>query len=224
MLGTLVNTATVVVGSAVGMAAGSRLPDRIKAIVMQALGLAVIAIGLQMALGAERRLLAIGCLLLGAICGELLQIEQRLEHLAETLQRRLRSDSSHFVEGFVTATLLYLTGAMTIVGSIQDGTVGDSSVLLIKALLDGVASIALASSFGIGVMYSAAPVFLVQGGITLLASQLAFLSEPEVLDAINATGGLLILGIGINMLEIRRINVGNMLPALLFAIIGGLWF
>ncbi|QQS53608.1 MAG: DUF554 domain-containing protein [Candidatus Competibacteraceae bacterium] len=224
MIGTLVNTGAVVAGSAIGLAAGTRLPERIKLVLMQALGLAVVAIGLRMALEAQHALLAIGCLLLGGITGELLRIEQRLDNLAETLSRTLRSTSSRFVEGFVTATLLYLTGAMTIVGSIQDGTLGDPSVLLVKALLDGVASVALASSLGVGVMVSAVPVLLVQGGITLLAAQLTFLSQPAVLDAINATGGLLILGIGINLLEIGRIHVGNLLPALLYAIIGALLF
>lgn len=224
MIGTLANTGAVVVGSIVGLTAGERLPENLKTIVMQALGLAVVAIGLRMALEAQHVLLAIGCVLLGGISGELLRIEQRLEGLAESLRRRLGSNSEHFVEGFVTASLLYLTGAMTIVGSIQDGTVGDPSVLLIKSLLDGVASVALASSLGIGVLFSALPVLLVQGGITLLAGQLAFLSRPEVLDAVNATGGLLILGIGVNLLEIKKIRVGNLLPGLVYAIIGALWF
>ena len=222
MIGTVVNTGAIMIGSAIGLTAGARLPEGIKVILMQALGLAVITIGLRMALEAQHVLLAIGCLLLGGITGELLRIEQRLEGLAEILRRKLRSNSGRFVEGFVTATLLYLTGAMTIVGSIRDGTVGDPSVLLLKSLLDGVASVALASSLGIGVMCSALPVLVVQGGITLLAAQLAFLSEPAVLDAINATGGLLILGIGINLLEIGRIHVGNLLPALLYAIVGAL--
>ncbi len=224
MLGTWVNTGAVVVGSAIGLAAGARLPAGVKTILMQALGLAVVAIGLRMALEAQHVLLAIGCLLLGGITGELLRLEQRLEGLAEILRQRLRSNSERFVEGFVTASLLYLTGAMTIVGSIQDGTIGDPSVLLVKALLDGVASVALASSLGGGVMFSALPVLLVQGGITLLAAQLAFLSQPAVLDAINAAGGLLILGIGINLLELGRIRVGNLLPALFYAIVGALLF
>ncbi len=224
MLGTLVNTGAVLIGSAVGLVAGPRLPERIKAILIQALGLAVMVIGLRMALQAQHTLLAIACVLLGGLTGELLRIEQRLAGLAEALRHKLRADSSRFVEGFVTATLLYLTGAMTIVGSIQDGTVGDPSVLLIKSLLDGVASIALASSLGFGVMCSALPLLVVQGSITLLAAQLVFLSEPGVLDAINATGGLLILGIGINLLEIRQIQVGNLLPALLYAIVGALIF
>lgn len=224
MLGTLVNTGAVVMGSAIGLTARTRLPERVKVILMQALGLAVVAIGLRMALEAQHVLLAVSCLLLGGVTGELLCIEQRLDTLAEILRRILRSDSSRFVEGFVTASLLYLTGAMTIVGSIQDGTLGDPSVLLVKSLLDGVASVTLASSLGIGVMFSALPVFLVQGSITLLAAQLAFLSQPAVLDAINATGGLLILGIGINLLEIGRIHIGNLLPALFYAIAGALLF
>ena len=224
MIGTLVNTGAVVIGGVIGLTAGTRLPERIKVIWMQALGLAVLAIGLRMALEAQHTLLAIACLLVGGITGELLRIEQRLEVLAERLQQMLQADSSRFVEGFVTATLLYLTGAMTIVGSIRDGTVGDPSVLLIKALLDGVASVALASSLGVGVLFSALPVLVVQGGITLLAGQLAFLSQPAVLDAVNATGGLLILGIGLNLLDIGRIRVGNLLPAVLYAMIGGLLF
>lgn len=220
MIGTLVNTGAIMIGGAVGVTVGPRLPENIKTIVMQGLGLAVVAIGLRMALEAQQTLLAIGSLLLGGITGEVLRIEQRLEGLGETLRHRLRSHSGRFVEGFVTATLLYLTGAMTVVGSIRDGTVGDPSVLLLKSLLDGVASIALASSMGVGVLFSAMPVLIVQGGITLLAGQLAFLSQPAVLDAINAAGGLLILGIGLNLLEIARIRVGNLLPALFYAIGG----
>ena len=222
MIGTLVNTGAVVLGSVIGLTAGERLPENLKTIVMQALGLAVVVIGLRMALEANHALLAIACVLLGGISGELLRIEQRLAGVGEALRRRLRSNSERFVEGFVTASLLYLTGAMTIVGSIQDGTVGDPSVLLIKSLLDGVASVALASSLGVGVLFSALPVLVVQGGITLLAGQLVFLSRPEVLDAVNATGGLLILGIGINLLDLKKIRVGNLLPGLVYAILGAL--
>jgi uncharacterized membrane protein YqgA involved in biofilm formation len=222
MLGTFVNTGAVLLGSAIGIAAGSRLPERVKSILMQALALSVVAIGLRMALGAQHNFLAVGCLLLGGVSGELLRIEQRLEGLAETLRLKLRSESGRFVEGFVTSTLLYLVGAMAIVGSIQDGTSGDPSLLLIKALLDGVASIALASSLGFGVMCSALSVLLVQGGITLLAAHLVFLSDPAVLDAISATGGLLTLGIGINLMDIKQIHVSNLLPALVYAVVGAL--
>jgi hypothetical protein len=223
MTGTLVNTGAVVVGSLLGVVIGKRLPDRIKTIVMQALGLSVILIGLQMALSGTRPLLVIGSLLLGAVTGELLDIEGRIAAMGEWLKRRFRSESPTFVQGFVTASVLYCTGAMVIVGAIRDGTVGDPSILYIKSLLDGVASIAFASSLGSGVAFSALSVFVIQGSITLLASKLAFLQGPVVIEAVTATGGLLILGIGINILEIKQIRVGNLVPALAYAILAALY-
>lgn len=217
------NTGAVVAGSLLGVVIGKRLPDRIKTIVMQALGLSVILIGLQMALSGTRPLLVIGSLLLGAITGELLDIEGRIAAMGEWLKRRFRSESPTFVQGFVTASVLYCTGAMVIVGAIRDGTVGDPSILYIKSLLDGVASIAFASSLGSGVAFSALSVFVIQGSITLLASKLAFLQGPGVIEAVTATGGLLILGIGINILEIKQIRVGNLVPALAYAILAALY-
>ena len=223
MTGTLVNTGAVVAGSLLGVLIGKRLPDRIKTIVMQALGLSVILIGLQMALSGTRPLLVIGSILLGAVTGELMDIEGRIAAIGEWLKRRFRSESSTFVQGFVTASVLYCTGAMVIVGSIRDGTVGDPSILYVKSLLDGVASIAFASSLGLGVAFSALSVFAVQGAITLLASKLAFLQSPMVIESVTATGGLLILGIGINILEIKQIRVGNLVPALVYAAIAALY-
>ena len=213
----------MVAGSLLGVMIGKRLPDRVKTIVMQALGLSVVLIGLQMALSGTRPLLVIGSLLLGAVTGELMDIEGRIAVVGEWLKRRFRSESSTFVQGFVTASVLYCTGAMVIVGSIRDGTVGDPSILYIKSLLDGVASIAFASSLGVGVAFSALSVFAIQGAITLLASKLAFLQGPGVIEAVTATGGLLILGIGINILEIKQIRVGNLVPALVYAILSALY-
>jgi uncharacterized protein len=212
------------VGSLVGILAGKRLPDRLKTLLMQALGLAVLLIGLQMALSGGETLVTVGCLLLGAITGELLRIEQGTERLGAWLKRRFQSDSATFVEGFVSASILYVTGAMMIVGSIQDGTTGDARILYIKSLLDGVGSIAFASTLGIGVAFSALSVFVVQGSITLLASRLLFLQNPVVLGAITATGGLLIVGIGLNILGVTRIRIGNLLPALVYAIIWAVVF
>ena len=219
MTGTLANTGAILVGSLIGISAGKRLPERMKVIVMQALGLSVVFIGIKMALSGGEAIAAIGCVLLGAITGELLRIEQGIERLGEWIKTRARSDSSTFVKGFVSASILYLTGAMMIVGSIQDGTVGDAGTLYIKSLLDGVASIALSSTLGIGVAFSAISVLLVQGTITLLASQLLFMQSPAVLDAVSAAGGLLIVGIGANLLELTKIRIGNMLPAILYAIL-----
>ncbi|MFA5182795.1 MAG: DUF554 domain-containing protein [Syntrophales bacterium] len=223
MKGTLVNTGAVIVGSLIGMAAGKRLPERLKTILMQCLGLSTILIGLQMALSEKDVIPTIGCLLIGAITGELMNIEAAMDRLGEWLKVRARSDSSTFVEGFVTTSLLYVTGAMVIVGSIQDGTTGDATTLYIKSMLDGVASIAFASTLGIGVAFAALSVLFVQGSLTLLASQLAFLQQPAVLGAITATGGLLIVAIGFNLLDMVRIRIGNLLPALIYAVLWALF-
>jgi len=224
LTGTLVNSAAVIAGSMVGLVAGKRLPERIKTILMQGLGLSTMVIGLQMALSGREPLAAIGCLLLGALTGEILRIEQGVERIGGWLKARTGSTSATFVRGFVSASVLYLTGAMMIVGCIQDGTVGDPSTLLVKSLLDGFASVALASTLGVGVAFSALSVLVVQGGLTLLASHLDFLREPAVLGAVTATGGMIILGIGINLLEMARIRIGNFLPALLYAIAWAAWF
>ena len=219
MTGTIVNTGAILAGGLIGLAAGRHMPGRLKTILMQALGLSTLLIGLQMALSAREIIPVVGSLLLGALTGELLRIEDGLEKIGQWLKKRARSDSSTFVEGFVTASLLFCTGAMVIVGAIQDGTTGNATTLYIKAMLDGVASIAFASTLGTGVILSAVSVFLVQGAITLLASNLAFLQEPTVLDAVTSTGGLLIVAIAINLLNIAKIRVGNFLPALFYAVL-----
>jgi len=222
MKGTIVNTAAVIAGSIIGLMVGGRLPERVKTILMQALGLSTLLIGMQMALSIRDVIPTVGCLLLGALTGEVLKIESGLEWLAVWLRDRSHSDSSTFVEGFVNSSLLFCTGAMVIVGSIQDGTTGNATTLYVKAMLDGVASAAFASALGIGVIFSAVSVFLVQGTITLLASRLAFLQESVVLSAITATGGLLIVAIGVNLLGTTKIRIGNLLPTLVYAIIWAL--
>jgi uncharacterized membrane protein YqgA involved in biofilm formation len=224
LTGTFVNTGAILIGSIIGLVAGRHLSERIKTTVMQGLGLSVILIGLQMALSGKEPLTAIGCLLLGALTGELFRIEQGVEWIGEWLKIRSGSSSSTFVQGFVSASVLYLTGAMMIVGAIQDGTVGDTRILYIKSLLDFVASIALTSTLGPGVAFSSLSVLLVQGGVTLLAARLHFLREPAVLAALTATGGLIILGIGINLMSMARIRIGNFLPALLYAIVWTAFF
>ena len=219
MIGTIVNSGAIIAGSMIGIAGGQHLSGRMRAIIMNALGLSIVVVGLHMALTWENLIATIGCVLLGAITGEVLKIETWIETLGELLKRRFRSDSSTFVEGFVSASVLYLTGVLVIIGPIQDGTVGDASTLYIKSLLDGFASMALASTLGVGVAFSALPVFIIQGAITLLAASLLFIQEPHVLNAVTATGGVLILGIGVNILEIKKIPVGNFIPAIFYAII-----
>ncbi len=222
MTGTIVNSGAIIVGSTIGIMAGRHLSERIKAIIMNALGLSVVILGVKMALEGTNLLAAIGCVLLGAVTGEVMRIESWVEFLGIWLKKRFRSDSSTFVEGFVTASVIYLTGVLVIIGPIQDGTVGDTSILYIKSMLDGFASMALASTLGVGVAFSALPVLIVQGSITLLASSLLFLKEPHILNAITATGGILILGIGVNLLDLKKIPIGNFIPAIFYAIIWAL--
>jgi hypothetical protein len=224
MKGTLVNTATVIIGSLIGLAVGSRFTGKIKTIVLQALGLCTLLIGMKMAFKTENILLVIGSLALGGITGELLKIEEGLERIGEIIKSKVKSDSGTFVLGFVTASLVFCVGPMTIVGSIEDGISGDASTLYAKSLLDGFASIAFASSLGVGVFFSSLTVLIFQGTLTLLGSQLTFLIEPRILNELTATGGLMILGIGFYLLDIKRIKVGNFLPSLVFVVILALIF
>jgi uncharacterized membrane protein YqgA involved in biofilm formation len=217
MIGTIANTAAVIAGSILGVSAGRRFDEGLKKILMQALGLAVIVIGLRMAMTAKDLIPPVACLLFGALTGELMRIEGGVELIGQKLKGRFSSGSSTFVQGFVTATILYISGPMTIIGCIQDGTVGNPDTLYLKSVLDGVASIALSSTLGIGVAFSAASVLLVQGSMTLLAAHMMFLQEPAVLQLITSTGGMIILGIGINLLELTVIRVGNLIPALVYA-------
>lgn len=224
MKGTLVNTATVIIGSMIGLAIGSRFTEKIKTIVLQALGLCTLLIGMRMAFKTENILLVIGGLALGGIMGELLRIEDSLEKIGEIIKSKVKSDSGTFVLGFVTASLVFCVGPMTIVGSIEDGISGDASTLYAKSMLDGFASIAFASSLGVGVFFSFLTVLIFQGALTLLGTQLTFLIEPHILNELTATGGLMILGIGFYLLDIKRIKVGNFLPGLVFAVILALIF
>jgi uncharacterized protein len=224
MIGTIVNTSAVLAGSFAGIYAGKKIGEGLKETIMKALGLAVVVIGLQMALSAKGLIPSVACLLLGALTGELMGIERGVEKLGEYLKARFNSSSGTFVQGFMTATLLYITGAMVIVGCVQDGTTGNPDTLFLKSILDGVSSIALASTLGIGVVFSAASVFVVQGSLTLLAAHLSFLQNPPVLSLITATGGMMILGIGINLLGLAVIRVGNMIPALVYAAVYPLIF
>lgn len=224
MKGTLVNTATVMMGSSFGLLIGSHFSEKINTMVMHALGLATLLIGFRMAFKTENILVVIGSLAIGGIFGEILKLEEELERFGELIKRRVKSESGSFVLGFVTSSLVFCLGPMTIVGSIQDGASGDASVLYAKSLLDGFASIVFASSLGVGVLFSSLTVLFFQGTLTLLGSHLSFLLRPEVLNELTATGGLIIVGIGIYLLGIKKIKVGNFLPALVVAVVLALIF
>ncbi len=221
LTGTIVNVAAICAGSLIGRFAGPHIPVRIRKTVMAGLGLTVLLIGLQLALKSRQPMIVIGSLIVGAVLGELLQIEARLESFGRLLQRRF-SGSGDVAEGFVAASLLYCVGAMAIMGSLQDGLSDSPTILYAKAALDGVASIALASTLGIGVLFSALPVALYQGSITIAAEYATSLLTETVILEMNAVGGLLIVAIGLDLIGVKRLPVGNMLPAV-FVSVGLVW-
>jgi len=214
--GTLVNVIAVVLGTLIGRYLGHFIPDRVRRTIMMGLGLAVLLIGIQLAMQSRNPLIVIGAMLIGGIIGETLAIEERLDNAGHRLQRRF-SDAGSVAEAFVTASLLFCIGAMAIMGSIQDGLGQEPSILYAKSALDGIASIALASTLGIGVLFSIVPLVLYQGGITLAAGWVQGVLTDPVVAEMNASGGLLILAIGLDILQIRKLPVGNLLPAIFVA-------
>ncbi len=212
--GSLANAATIILGSLAGCLLHSRFPDRIRVIVFQGLGLCTLLIGLQMAFKMQGILVVIFSILVGGILGELLRLDTLLERLGNRFKCMLGSANPKFTEGLVTASLIYCIGAMAIVGSLEEGVNNNPTVLYTKAILDGFASVALASSFGSGVLFSFIPVLIYQGAMTLFAGYLQQYISPELIAQLSATGGLLIVGISINLMEIKEIRLSNLLPAL----------
>ena len=221
MLGTLVNTATVLVGGTVGTFLGDRLPERVRETVMHGLGLITLVIGMQMALETRNVLIVLGSLILGGGLGEWLRLDARLDALGDFLRAKAARSPflsrGQFTQGFVTASLVFCVGPMTILGSIQDGLTGDSHLLIVKSALDACSSLAFAASLGMGVTCAALTVLVVQGSITLAASGVQqILTEPMITE-MTATGGVMLLGLGLLLLDIKRIRVANLLPGLAIA-------
>ena len=217
--GALVNGGAIIAGSLIGILFHNRFPERVRTIVFQGLGLCVLVLGLQMAVKGDNFLLVIFSILLGGIAGELMNLEALFEKLAGLFKLAVRSKNSAFTDGFVTASLIFCIGAMAIVGSLDEGIRGNPDVLFTKSILDGFASIALAASFGSGVLFSFVPVVLYQGSLTLFAHAFQEVFTPELTANLTATGGLLILGIGINLLELTRVRIANLLPSLVVALV-----
>jgi uncharacterized membrane protein YqgA involved in biofilm formation len=214
MLGTIVNTLAIIAGSLIGLLFKGGIPQAFSRTIMHAIGLAVVLIGLKGALQSDAILLIIISLAIGSLIGEMLRIEDRLESLGQWLGRCLSKNDSSIAQGFVTASLIYCVGAMAIVGSMESGLSGAHQTLYAKSILDGIGSVLFASTMGIGVLFSAITVFVYQGMITLGASFLKQFLVPEVVAQMSAVGGLLIMAIGIGLLEIKKIKIGNMLPAI----------
>ncbi|KKC30334.1 DUF554 domain-containing protein [Caldanaerobacter subterraneus] len=219
MLGTIVNSIAIIVGGTIGTLLKVGIPDRFKNIVMQGVALSVAIIGISSGLQFNNLMLVIMSLVIGGVIGEALDIEGYLNRLGDTLQRKLSKDNGSTIsKGFVTASLVYCVGAMAIVGSLKEGLSGDHSILFAKSVLDGISSIIFASTFGVGVIFSAISVFLYQGSITVGASFLQGLLIKPVIDDMTAVGGVLIFAISLNMLEIKSIKVANLLPSIFIPI------
>lgn len=222
MIGTLLNIATVLLGGGLGTLLGDRLPQPIRETVMHGVGLVTLVVGMQLTFETQNILIVLLSVVIGGILGEWWRISAGLDRASEWLRERVarrlgERRMGRFSEGFITASLVFCVGPMTILGSIQDGLSGDFSLLSIKSVLDGFTAMALGSSLGVGVLFSVVTLLIYQGGLTLLAGVAdQLLTEPMIAE-MTATGGVLILAIGLLLLDIRRIRVANLLPALLIA-------
>ncbi len=220
MQGTIVNTITVILGSSIGLYLGAKLKDSIKNIMVQGVALSTILIGMKMGFKVENFLIVIASIVIGGALGEIWKIEDKIADLGRYIEGKMGGKGGeNFVKGFVLASVIFCVGPMTILGCIQDGLNNDPSILYVKSMLDGLTSIMLSSTLGIGVLFSAAIVLLFQGSLTILASFLKFLTEGSILANFTSVGGLIIIAIGIRMLELKEIKVGNFLPALFVVII-----
>lgn len=222
MTGTLLNVAAILTGSILGLIFGARIPTKLKETIIAGMGIFIAALGIQMFLKTQNPLIVLGALLMGTLLGEWWRIEDGIHKLGEFLEQKFsrgeEDGSNKFVRGFLTASLLFCVGPIAILGSIQDGLSGDYHLLAVKSVLDGFASIAFASTLGIGVAFSSLILLLYQGAISLMAAQLDALVTTSMMNELTATGGILLVAIGIsNLLEIKKIRAGNMLPGLLIA-------
>lgn len=228
MLGTLINFCTVIVGGILGLLIGGRLPERLKVLVVAAIGLMTIVLGVSEAIQTENALIPLVALVLGAISGELINIDRGITHLGDWLKKRFdrAGDGQNFTTAFVIASLQFCVGPLTILGSLNDGLTGNYSLLAIKSVLDGFSAIIFASTFGVGILFAGATVLIVQGGISLLASYIKPLlvslphapisAQPRVIE-LSAVGGVILIGLALNILDLKRIKVANLLPALIIA-------
>ncbi len=222
MYGVLINAAAVLVGGLIGLLLRGGISTRFRSIVSQGLALCVFLIGVMNAIKTADMMCVIVSIVLGAVLGEALKIEQRLDHLGDIAQKKLSGgNDSRFSEGFVTATLLFCVGAMAVVGSMEAGLTGNASTLLAKSALDGVSSVIFASAMGPGVILSLVPLTIYQGGIALAAHIVGPVLSSAVINEMSAVGGLLIIALGLNMLEATktRIRVANLLPAIFLPIV-----
>lgn len=215
MIGTITNAAAVIAGGLVGMMLHKSMPERIKTIYFQAVGLFTFAMGVSMVYNMQHILIVVSSLAVGSLLGEWINLEAGAEKLSDYLKRKLRIGNERFSEGLITSFLLFCIGSMTILGAVQEGTGGSSDLLFTKSLMDGFSALLLASAFGIGVIVSSVPLLIFQGGITLLAMYASSFFSADIIQGLTSVGGVLLIGLGINILEIKKLRIMNMLPALI---------
>ncbi|MBU3811309.1 MAG: DUF554 domain-containing protein [Candidatus Niameybacter stercoravium] len=219
LLGTLVNVVLVLIGGFVGLFLKKGISKRFSDLIMNAIALVTMVIGITFATASENMLIVIISLVLGALMGEGINIDKKLNQLGGLIKSKVKSESGNVGEGFVTATLLFCVGSMAIMGSLDSGLRGDHTVLYTKSIMDGISALIFASSMGIGVLLSAVPILLYQGSITLLSSFIQPYLTQSMMTEMNAVGGILLIGLGISILGIKEIKVSNLLPALVIPVI-----
>ncbi|MFU2207390.1 DUF554 domain-containing protein [Solidesulfovibrio sp. C21] len=218
-LGPLVNGAAIIVGGLLGLTLHGRFPDRVRIIMFQALGLSILLIGFKMALVVTAPLVVVVSMLAGAVAGELMDIERAMARVGDGLKARLRSDNALFTDGLVTASVIFCTGTMAILGSFDEALRADHTLLFAKAALDGSVALILATTHGFGVLLSFIPVTLYEGALVYLGAAGHDYFTPDRLTQLSAVGGLLIVAIGCNMLGLLKIKTANLLPSMVFAVI-----
>jgi len=218
MIGTLINFGAIVIGGLIGLKFKSILPQRVVDLLFQVLGLFTLYFGISMGLKTQNSLFVIFSLILGALTGSVLNLQDKTDKLGDYIQSKLNLKGNRFTEGFLVASLLFGMGPVAILGSIEDGLGGEPKLLLIKSLMDGVASIALAASLGLGVVFSAIPILIYQGTITLLANWLGDSFNQVMINELSAVGGILLIGMAINILDIKKIKVLDFITSLIYII------
>ncbi|MBU7048397.1 MAG: DUF554 domain-containing protein [Theionarchaea archaeon] len=219
MQGTLFNVTGVIIGSAIGLTIHSRLPQRIITTTFQGIGLFTIVLGVTMAVKTTNFLLIIVSIVTGSIVGELLNIEAVLDKLSEKIRKKTQFANDKFSEGFITSSLMFCIGSMAILGALEEGLGGTPHLLMAKSVLDGFCSLVLAASLGVGVIFSAVPLLIYQGGLTLFASSLQGSLTECIINELTSVGGLLLIGLGIDILEIKKLKIMNMLPSLAVVVV-----
>ena len=224
MYGTLINAVAVIIGSTIGLIVHSKLPEKITNTAFQGVGLFTIILGIMMAIKTSNLLIMIFSIVIGAIIGEIINIEKRINNFGERFKNKLKTKNERFSEGFITAFMLFCMGSMTILGAFEDGIYGTPNLLVAKSVLDGFSSIVLASVMGIGVLFSFIPLLIFQGSLTIFASNMQSVFTTVMINELTAVGGIILFGLGITMLDIKKIKIINLLPSLIIVAILAYFF